>query len=257
MIDLFLIKAETFLLVLVRILSFLAVAPFFGHRGFPMLMRTALALVLSFLVFPNVAAPSATSQSALDYAILVGKEVAVGLILGFISQFIFWGVRFGGQILSFLMGFSLVTTIAPDTREQISIIGTFQWLFAITVFLLLDGHFLLIEALVKSFQIVPLVEAKFSSRLVAHTAKLSAGVFVIAVQMSAPVLVTIFMTNISLAMLARMMPQMNVFIVGFPLTISIGFITMIIVTPVFIVLVQHLLGDLRESIAIILRLLGE
>ncbi len=256
MLDLFLVKAETFFLVLARILSFWMVAPFFGHQGFPMPMRVAAALVISFLVFPNVAPPAVSSSTVLDYALLAGKEVIVGMILGFVAQFIFWGVRFSGQIISFLMGFSMVTTIAPDTREQISIIGTFQWLFAIMFFLLLDGHFLLLEALVKSFQLVPLVDATLSSGLVAYVAKLSAGIFVIAIQMSAPVLVTIFMTNVSLAMLARMVPQMNVFIVGFPLTISIGLITMIIVSPVFVVIIQHLLADLRESVAVILRLLG-
>ncbi len=181
----------------------------------------------------------------------------MGLILGLMTRFIFWGVRFGGQVLSFLMGFSLAMAFSSDDLERTTLLARFEWLFAMTIFLLIDGHFLLIDGLAQSFHIVPLTQASFSSGLAALMLRLSAKVFVIAMQMSAPVLVTIFMTNVSLAMLARMMPQMNVFIVGFPLTISIGMITLMVISPAFWMFMKHLLALLREDLGAVLAILGE
>ncbi len=257
--DIFLQNVTFFFLTLARIISFLAVSPFFGNRTFLITARISLALLLTILLFPmvvDVAPLHQTTGSFIELFLIAAKEVLAGLILGFAAQFIFWAVRMAGQIISFLIGFSIVNSFNPDVMEQMPIIAQLKWLLAMVLFLVMDGHFLLLEGLAKSFQWIPLLQVNFSGSLVDYFVRLTGEVFVIAIQISAPILVTIFMTNVSLAMLARMVPQMNVFILGFPLTISLGILTLMITLPAFLVVWQHLLGSLREALATFFRLLG-
>lgn len=255
-VDFFLQKVDIFVLILARILSFIAVAPFFNYRAMPVQLKAAGAVVIAILLYPNVPAPTVTTSVSIGYAVLVAQEVLVGLIMGFSAEVIFYAIRFAGDLLGHQIGFAIVSIFDPQTNQDSSVIAELQWLTAMLIFLTIDGHFLLLDGLARSFTAVPLASATFHDGLVEFLVRLSARVFVIAVQISAPVMVTLLMTNIAMGILARTLPQMNVFAVGFPLTIGVGLLSLAIVMPIFATFMQRFLTLLRENTVVIMRLLG-
>ncbi len=243
---------EVFFLIFIRIFTLFVLIPIFNHRAIPMTVRIALALVFTISLIPQVPIVQIDISNTAGYFFLIGKEVLTGIILGFATEFIFHAVRFAGQIISFLMGFSMVVVFDPEVKQQISIISRIKSITAITLFLIIDGHFLLLEALTRSFDIIPLVGMKVSGDLVIYIVRLSADIFVIALQIAGPILVMLLLTNVGLGILARTVPQMNVFIVGFPLTISIGFFALVFTYPAFGHYFQGLVMSLRTTLSTLL-----
>ncbi|KAA3615476.1 MAG: flagellar type III secretion system protein FliR [Calditrichaeota bacterium] len=249
-------EIEVFFLVFVRIITLFVLVPVFNHRAIPMTVRIALALVFTVSLIPQVPIIQIEISTAAGYVFLIGKEVLTGIILGFATEFIFHAVRFAGQIISFLMGFSMVIAFDPEVKQQISIISRIKSITAITLFLIIDGHFLLLEAISRSFEIIPLVGMKMSGDVVPYLVRLSADVFVIALQIAGPILVMLLLTNVGLGILARTVPQMNVFIVGFPLTISVGFFALVFTYPTFSQYFRGLVMTLRTTLGTLLHALA-
>ncbi|RMD96821.1 MAG: hypothetical protein D6814_10680, partial [Calditrichaeota bacterium] len=142
--DIVLQNSGIYFLIFVRISAFVAVTPFYGHRSMPQQAKLALALMLTLVLFPALSGQTATANSLFQFALLAFREVLVGLVLGFAAKFIFFAVRIAGQVLSFLFGFSIVNSFNPDAGEPMSLIAQLKWLVAMVIFLVLDGHFLLI-----------------------------------------------------------------------------------------------------------------
>ncbi|MCA9734909.1 MAG: flagellar type III secretion system protein FliR [Deferribacteres bacterium] len=253
--DALLQQTEVFFLVFVRIFTLFVLIPVFNHRAIPMTVRIALSLVFTVLLVHRVEPVQIDISNAAGYFFLVGKEVLTGIILGFATEFIFHAVRFAGQIISFLMGFSMVVTFDPEMSQEISIISRLKAITAITLFLIIDGHFLLLEALAHSFSVIPLIGMHISGDLLPYIVRLSADVFVIALQISGPILVMLLLTNVGLGILARTVPQMNVFIVGFPLTISVGFFALVFTYPTFSNYFRGLVMSLQTTLGTLLHAL--
>lgn len=246
--DALLQNVEVFFLIFIRIFTLFVLIPIFNHRAIPMTVRIALSLVFAVSLVPQVATIQIELSNTAGYFFLIGKEVLTGIILGFATEFIFHAVRFAGQIISFLMGFSMVIAFDPEMKQQISIISRIKSITAVTLFLIIDGHFLLLEALARSFQVIPLVGMKISGDIVTYIIRLSADVFIIALQIAGPILVMLLLTNVGLGILARTVPQMNVFIVGFPLTISVGFFALVFTYPTFSRYFHGLVMTLRTTL---------
>ncbi len=131
------------------------------------------------------------------------------------------------------MGFAIVNVIDPYMNTQISIIARFKGLLALLIFFSLNAHYLVISGLLKSFELVPIAGWTFKNRMAAQLVRWTGDIFIMALKIASPVLVTLFLTNIALALIARTMPQINVFIIGFPLEIGIGFLMLGITMPFF------------------------
>jgi flagellar biosynthetic protein FliR len=160
-------------------------------------------------------------------------EIIAGLVIGFAAILLFMGVQLSGQIIGFQIGFSMVEAFDPSSAQGMSIIGQFQFILALLVFLAIDGHHLLIAAVVQSFSIVPIGHIVFTGDTAQILTRMAVDVFAIAVKLSAPVLVTLFLTDVALGIIARTVPQMNVFIVSFPLKIGAGLLILVASLPFF------------------------
>lgn len=251
-------KIEIFFLILIRIMSLLAVMPVFNLRAFPVRIRIAIALVFSCLLYPGVAVHSAVStSSAIGYALLCGKEVLVGIVLGFAMEFIFLGVRFAGYLLGYQLGFAIASSLDPLTQQETSLVAQYKWIAAMLLFLVIDGHHLFLEAMARSFSLIPLTMASFRDGLVEHIVRVSAEIFVLGVKLAAPVMVVLILAHIGLGLLARTMPQLNVFIVSFPLTIGLGFLSLIMLMPYYGVAIERILAVARQVLAVALQLMGK
>ena len=222
---------HVFLLILLRVSAMLAVAPVFGHRAF--LARAKIGL-----------------------AFMMVREIAMGVVVGFAVLLVFIGVQFAGQLAGLQMGFGIVNVIDPHSSEQVSIIGQFLNLLALLGLLTLNGHHLILSGLVNSFDAVPLGEAVFKEPIIHKIIALSGTVFIIAVKISAPILVALFMVSVAMGILARTVPQMNVFIVGFPVQLAVGTLLLMLTLPLFFILVERLIGLVEHDVFALIDFMG-
>ncbi len=223
-----------YLLTAFRLAGLFAIAPILGHRLVPAKVKILLCLMIAYFLFSYTGAAHVDlSQGLLSLGGLAAKEFLFGATLGFLFQIIFIGVQFGGGIIGYQVGFALVNVIDPTTSANISIIAQTKLLIATLIFLLIDGHHLILQALFESYKVVPLGAVSFNGNLLEAIIRFAGGAFVIGLKLAAPVVVTLFVTDICLGIIARTMPQMNVFIVGFPLKIGVGLFILATTLPLF------------------------
>jgi flagellar biosynthetic protein FliR len=224
----------TFLLTIFRIAGLMAIAPVLAHRLIPAKLRLLLSLILAYFLFSYTGLSGISAEiGLLSIASIAVREFAFGALLGFLFQIIFIGVQFGGGVIGYQIGFALVNVVDPTTSTNISIISQVKLLLATLIFLLIDGHHLVLQALFESYRLVPLGAVSIETTLLDDLVRFAGQTFVIGIKLAAPVVVTLFVTDICLGILARTMPQMNVFVVGFPLKISAGLFVLATTLPLF------------------------
>jgi flagellar biosynthesis protein FliR len=238
-----------FLVVFARITSLVVVAPILGHKSIPVQVKAGLGTLLSFILYPMISQHSVqVDLQLLPFFILVIQEVLVGVLLGFALGILFAGIQYAGELISFSIGLSVATMFSSDDNEQTPIIGEFMSLFAILVFLLLNGHHFVLEALRLTYATVPVGMFAFSQPLAEHMISFGSMMFIVAVKIAAPVMVAEFLTNVGLSIMARVMPQMNVFVVSFPLSIGVGLIVLFSSAPFMFFIFKKLLLGFEDNI---------
>jgi flagellar biosynthetic protein FliR len=223
--DLFLLltqRFESFLLVFLRLGGIFFISPFFGHESIPVKIKLMLTLIMAVIILPMIPAPEIKSSSLIELGIMVAQEISFGAIIGFASLLIFYAIQIAGQIIGFQMGFSMVNVIDPATSTSISVISQFKYIIAFLIYLMINGHHFLISAIFQSFKIIPPGSAVILPENGEFIIRISVEVLEIAIKVAAPAMVTLFLTSVMLGIIARTVPQMNVFIVGFPLKIAAG-----------------------------------
>jgi len=244
------------LLVMFRTGALLMTVPVFGHVSIPRVLRLWLIIILTVLIFPSGVTTGVDPPATVtNLAIVILSELAVGFLMGFATVIIFSAVQFAGHIIGLQMGLAVATVMDPMSAGQISIIGQFYYLFSLLIFLLINGHHMIVEALVKSFEMVPLGGAVFVPELGTFFIDLSFMVFVVGVKLAAPVIITLYIINAVLGIVARTVPQMNVFIVGFPLAIGVGLALIGLSFPFFYMLLNKVFLGLEPDLITIIRML--
>lgn len=225
-------KLTIFLLVFIRLLSFLIASPFFALPGLPALAKLGLSFCLAVIIYPVLPVTQVEITGGLiGYILALTKETGVGLLLGILVSIVFNSIRNAGQYMDFQMGFALANVIDPLSGAQVTILGRFMNFLGLVFFLNIDGHHRLINALVQSYQLVPLTMASFNYALGLIAAKAFAGMVLIAAQISAPLLAVIIIVDLALGFVAKAAPQINVFLLGFPLKILAGLFMLFILLP--------------------------
>ncbi|MBI2881378.1 MAG: flagellar biosynthetic protein FliR [Candidatus Tectomicrobia bacterium] len=218
---------EAYVLVLVRVGFLFAVAPVFGSQTIPTAVKAAVVAVFALAVYPAaVPAQIRPFPSLWSMVPAVAGEAAVGLMVGAAARMIFFGIQFAGQVIGFQMGFLVASAIDPQEGRHTSLVAQFQEILALLLFLALDGHHWVLKGLAGSYRWVPALSASWSGAAAATFVEFTGQVFWVALKVAAPVTVALLMTNLGLGILARTVPQMNVFVVSFPLTISVGFLVL-------------------------------
>ena len=233
---------------LLRISGFMIVAPFWGHRAVSPKVKIPIALVFALGVGPVVASFSSVAPTSLfEIGGWAMREIAVGSMIGFAFATLFWAIRMAGDMVGLQMGFAIVNVIDPTTTGQVSLIGEFKYIIALLILLVIDGHHLMIAALVDSYRLVPIGTAFFGDEAYHQIARLTATMFVTAIKIGAPVMITLLLTDVALGIVARTVPQMNIFIVGFPLKIGVGFLVLAASIPFLTQLFTRTLNDIQQS----------
>jgi flagellar biosynthetic protein FliR len=216
-------QIHRFLFILVRVASMLTVIPFFESRNVPFLVKSGLAMAVTWLLMPQVSGlPPSLNASPVAFALGLASEVIIGLIIGFMLQLVFVGVQLAGQTAGFQMGFAIANVVDPASSMQIPILSQFLNLFALMIFLSLDIHHYFIKALVDGFEIIPFWAARFDGNIFSLLVRTVSNAFVIAVKIGAPVMVALLLTSVALGLISRTVPQMQIFIVAMPVKIILG-----------------------------------
>ncbi|MFH1022430.1 MAG: flagellar biosynthetic protein FliR [Planctomycetota bacterium] len=215
-----------FLLVVFRLSGLMIFAPVWGSRNILDQWKIAFALVVASLVAPLVPSPPSLPRDLLPLGLLAVKELGVGLVLGYAASLLFTGVQLAGQMASQQMGQGLANIMDPFTETESSVIGEFQFFLAVVIFLAINGHHMLLRAVTGSFDRIPLGGMVLNVTATREIVRLFGDVFVIAIRISAPVVVALFVTTVALGFVARTVPQVNILVIGFPVQIVVGFVVL-------------------------------
>ncbi|MFN8542722.1 MAG: flagellar biosynthetic protein FliR [Candidatus Binatia bacterium] len=211
-----------FLLVLARVAGLVLAAPLFGHLLVPLRVRIGLAVLLTVALVPVVPPPVALPTSLWGLGGAVAAESALGALMGFVAQLVFAGAQLGGQLAGIQMGFGMANLIDPQAHAQVTVVAEWQSLITLLVFVLLDGHHLLIRAMIESLRVAPAGALVLAPTALRDAVGLAGDVFATGVRLAAPVLIVLLLTNAAMGVLARTIPQLNVFVVGFPVNVGVG-----------------------------------
>ncbi len=248
-------QIQLFILLMMRVGGIMVSAPVFSHRSIPKKITITMSLGLTVVLLPMMTAtPLPEAASILDLVILCLKEIMIGLLIGFVFNILFVSVRIAGSIVGYQIGFSMVNVMDPNSSGPVSILGEFWFILGTLIFLFINGHHMIIEGLARSFQLIPLGMSTPSGQMAEWLIKYSSFVFVLAMKFAAPVMITIFLLEISMGILARTMPQMNIFIVGFPLKIFTGLLIIALSLPAFSLVLQKVNAGLNSELGHLMKL---
>jgi len=245
-----------FALVLCRIGGLFAALPVFGGRRLPARIKIVAVLAITMVCLPVLQiTPPPVPEDAFTLGLLVVREMLIGLTLAFITQIIFAAVELSGQIIGLQMGFSISSVIDPSMGNQMQIMSVMQSLLATLFFLSLNIHHVFIRAIVDSFAVIPLGSWKMSEALLHFLVKATTDVFILGIRLAAPVMVALLLTTVVLGIMARAFPQMNVFMVSFPLNIGLGFMVLGMTLLLFFHILEIAFGNLAGQVTTIFRLM--
>jgi flagellar biosynthetic protein FliR len=228
-----------FMLIFARVSGIFAFAPMFSSRGVPVYAKAGLALMLSYILFPILFSPGvAIPANPLAYTLVVAGEFLLGLIFGFVSSLIMQAVQMAGHILDLQIGFGIVNIYDPQFGQQIPLLGNFKYILALILLLATNGHHVMLNALVASFKLIPVTGVVLPATLAVFILDLVSGIFTIAFKISVPVLVSLILADVAFGILARMMPQMNIFVVGIPAKLVIGIFALTMVLPFYVAMME-------------------
>lgn len=244
----------SFYLTLFRVSIVLFLLPFFGGQSIPNMVKGALTIVMTLAIWPYVHVNGVLMPSSpWNIAIMILGELVLGLILGISVNIMFSAIQTGGNFIGVQMGFSMVNVLDPLTGTNEAVTAHFLYMTAILVFLSLNGHLYLMSAMVDSFKYIPPGQLFISSKLTAQLMTISKDLFVLAVKVASPIIASIFVVDLSLALISKMAPQMNVLMLGFPLKIMVGFFFLSMVFTVLAIFVNEYVAGLPELLLNILK----
>jgi flagellar biosynthesis protein FliR len=253
-------------LVLARVGGLVMTAPLLGAQAVPVRVRAALVLFIAFAIHASVDVdPSSLAldgvfrgegPSTLALVRSLLAEAGIGALVGLTAQFVFAGVQMAGQLAGIQMGLGLSNLIDPQFQSQVTSIALWQNLLALLLFLSVDGHHLLIRAVAESFTVLPAGADLLGQAGLQYATAIAGGMFVVAMKLSAPVLILVLMLNGAMGALTKLIPQLNVMVVGFGLNVAAGFVVLVASQPFTLRFLEHSFGDLEPTLARLMELLS-
>lgn len=236
----------------VRIGALMVSAPVFSSRQTPLLYRIGFVLVLTWVLVP-VIPPSPVVDAFSDEAfIILLQQILIGVVMGFILQMVFAALIFGGQVIAYSMGLGFASMLDPQNGVQVPVISQFYLILATLLFLVLNGHLVLIEMLAQSFHTFPVAMTGISQNGLSEIIGWASRMFNAGLLMALPVVAALLLVNLGLGVIGRAAPQLNIFAVGFPMSILIGFMLLWITLPD---VMSNFAELLEEGLALIQHLL--
>lgn len=246
------------LLIFMRIFAAFVASPVIGNKAIPVLTKVFLSLILAYICFLTIDKTHIEVQLSLAWLLTNSiKEIITGVILGFMLNFVFFGIQYAGSLMSFSMELSMAESLNPVDGTSSNLIGEIYYFAAILLLLLINGHYYIISGLVYSFSIIHIGKFSVSKPVYDLILKYTGAVFVIAVKIASPILVSFFLVYLAEGILARVVPQMQVFFVTQPLITGLGIFMLFALTPVYIYVIKSLLHGYENNLASIIKAMGQ
>jgi flagellar biosynthesis protein FliR len=239
-----LVQFQSFILILMRVSPILFMMPVLSSRNLPNILKVGLTLTVGLILLPLVKInPQFLPSEPLQFGVFMGAELMIGFILALSVNIIFAAIQMGGELVGFQMGFSMASVVDPQSDISISVIPEFLYLMGVLIFLAIDGHHWVFRAVFQSFRLLAPGEIHLQAGLYRHVLSLIGNLFIIALKIAAPVLAVMMFTQIAMGILAKAVPQVNILVTSFPLTIGIGLLflafSLEFIVPYFGVLFQE------------------
>jgi flagellar biosynthetic protein FliR len=245
------------LFLTVRLSALLLALPFFSTRMLPAALKVICLVTLSVSFYPIVQQqPVPIPLGPVHLGLLVLGELFVGLLIGFVAQLFFAGIQLGGELMNQQMGLSLATILDPQNGQQSSVISNFQYILAVLLFFAMHAHHWFILAMAESLHAIPLLGSTLPTTVLAFLVVTLTKAFVAAVQIAAPIIAALLLANVGMGIVARLVPQMNVFILSFPVTIGVGLIMLTGALPYYMGILRGLFGQMQSSMRTVMQLLA-
>ncbi len=248
---------SSYLLILTRVTAFFVTLPLFSYRAIPTTMRIIFGAILAWMMVYTIEIPDLAIDG--KYILLVLKEAAVGLFIGMLAYIIMAAIQIAGGFIDFQMGFAIANVIDPQTGAQSPLLGQFFNALAMLLLLVLNGHHLLLDGIFYSYQLISIDElwpAFGSGRVVEFVLSSFTVSFAVAFQMAVPIVATLFLVDLALGITARTVPQLNIFVVGFPIKIGVSFVVLFITMAVMIEVMKKLFEMMMLGMRDLMILLG-
>ena len=243
---------ETALLIMVRVTVAMSIIPVFSASQIPRLARIGLGLFITFVVYKTIA----PMHASLDLYSLLGaivSQVLVGLIFGFVCYLVFMGIQLAGEIIDIQIGFAVANVINPLNQQSVTVIGEFELTLASLIYLVTNSHHLLFQGVSGSFSLLPLPYINLDPSVVGNVTLFFTQACLIIFKVAAPPAIALFIVNVALGLMARVAPQMNVFVVGFPIQISVGLLMIGVSIPLLGFVVPQLYGQVPGQLDAVMR----
>jgi len=244
-------KLLGFAMVLTRISAFFLVVPVFGWETIPMTIKVAAAVLLSiFFSLTSPLAVSAEQASAVQAMLLLGGEATYGLALGAIASVLFTSVKLSGRIVEDQMGLTMAEIIDPLTQEQSQPLATLLEMIFVVAFLAANGHHLLIKVIHHSYELFPPGKIPTMAALAGNMLEATSMILIVGLRLAAPILAAMLVLLVALAILARIVPEMDIFFISFPLRIVLGLVMLVVCVP----FIDGFVGEMSQLMAKVLPL---
>ncbi|MCI8372768.1 MAG: flagellar biosynthetic protein FliR [Lachnospiraceae bacterium] len=241
---------EHYLLILVRIASFMVTAPVFSIASTtPRRIKIGFAAAIAFLVFPLIPREEIIYETIWQFAAIILEEAAVGVIIGFMANICINILSFAGRIIDTEIGFAMATQFDPTTRDQVSITGTLYMYFVMFLLLVTNMYQYVVRAIIDSYELIPVNGVQISiSRLLELMLKYAADCFIIGFRIVLPFFTVMLLLNVILGILAKIAPQMNMFVVGMQLKVLTGLLVMVITAPLLLSVANFIFDEIKTLI---------
>ncbi|AIX51515.1 flagellar biosynthetic protein FliR [Pantoea eucrina] len=231
-----------------RLLALFASAPVLNERNIPKRVKVALAFVITWILLPLLPPVDVTLFSPAGFWMLI-QQLLIGAGIGLTMQLAFSAVKLAGEIIGLQMGLSFATLLDPNTRVNMPLLARFLDMLAMLLFLTFNGHLWLISLLADSFQTLPVSAEPLSADAFIGLVKGAGLIFLNGMMLALPLIILLLTLNLALGLLNRVSPQLSVFAIGFPVTLTVGILSMGMLMPLLAPFCEHLFSEVFDLLA--------
>ena len=244
---------ELFVLILIRLASFVFAAPFFNMANVPQRVKIGFSFCLAILVYSLSPDMSVEYNGMIEYAVIVVQEVIVGILLGLVTSLCVQIIMFAGKIIDMDIGISMAQLYDPTTRMQVGIMGNFYYYMMMLLLIISGMHQYLVAAIGETYKVIPIGGVKFSASIYTTLIGFMSDYFIIGFRIALPVFAAILVLNCVLAILARVSPQMYMFVVGMQLKIFVGIFVILFTISMLPSISNFILDEIEKLFAMLVR----
>ncbi len=226
-----------------RVSAMLLIAPVFSASGVSVRIRVLLAVLIAALAAPLMSEPPTTNLFSANGLLMAIREVGIGFAIGFVLQLVFGAVVYAGQAVSMTMGLGFAMAVDPQNGVQVPVLSQMYVILATLLFLSLNGHLILIAMVIDSYQLLPANLSGIPVSSLGAVAALGSKVFASGISLALPAMAALLMVNVTFGVITRTAPQLNIFAVGFPMTLLGGFFVLFINMPNLIAALSQFLDQ--------------